>query len=139
MEALSGDARPIPPTSSLLRRVHHFWWVEDKSVLGGRRLSSKAFHPDDTGSVSIGLGCVLEEAGQPPQAMLTDHPGMGLTELRVEQLATVDNALSVAREPTDSEPWHGVILGVRRRPKAAQKAIEDCLADLGTLQMLVTP
>jgi hypothetical protein len=113
--------------------------VEDDSIPGGRRLSSQAFAPDDSEAVSLALECVLDEMYEQPSRVLDDFPGMGLAAAVVETALALDDALTVNREPTPREPWHGLLRGVRRRPKSAQKEIEGRLAALATQQMLVFP
>lgn len=79
---------------------------------------------DMRGSLSVGLEVVLIELGLSPDAVLADHPGLGLVSLPVSFLRSLH--LGVVKEPTEAEPWHGAVYGKKTggvRNKLSQTAL----------------
>ena len=64
---------------------------------------------------------------------------MGLAAAIIEAVLDVDDQLTVIRDAKAGEPWHGLLCGIERSPNSAQKLVQDALARLATLDVLVPP
>ena len=67
-------------------------------------------------AMSVALSHLLEREGQPPDRVLDGKPaGSGIASFTVGDLQALRPRLGVVEDPTDSEPWHGLVFPIERR------------------------
>lgn len=143
IEAFSDDPVAIPDDAILYRRV-------DWDRIGGRdkcpsgekgTLNANCFrdYPDERSRVagypgpcmSVGISTVLDELGYSADKLLEGYEGYGLAEITagdIRRLVCADGSpcpQGIMPDPTEAEPWHGIIFDAAKRPRktAACKAI----------------
>ncbi len=142
--AVFADDLRIPDDSFVYRRV-------DWDRIGGRqactngeigKLSGNAFtdYPEEKAQamgypgpcMSVALGVVLLDRGDPPAKVIEKYPGYGLARIRVADLRRLQRLdespcpQGVMASPTDAEPWHGVVFDCE--PGMRKKAVRAAIA-----------
>jgi hypothetical protein len=126
---ISDDA-PVPPDTSLFRRVHPSEIVWDDND-GCPRPGSGVFKDLE---MSVHLGDVLEDEGREPETVLVGKPTYSLVSLTAAFVESEQQ--QVRRRPVDGDQSHGEVCGEKPRrrrrlfARTAQFAVlhEDALA-----------
>jgi len=101
----------IGPDDGVIRRVSPHHLVSDPKVVGGRRLSTKAFSASTevNGGVSVGLQALIEEAGLDAKAFVASPPWVGAVRFTAGELR--NEGLQVGYDPQPQNPYHGEAWG----------------------------
>lgn len=109
------DDKTIPDNERLLRRLPPSWMIRDSSS-GERVISSAAFKDQ---SLSICIESTMTRDGRSPIDAIRAYPGYGLASVTAGQSRSLRQ--SVARDPTPTEPAHGIISGKKKAGHVANK------------------
>jgi hypothetical protein len=117
------DDPSISDETPLYRRLHpqlHVQWDENRQC---RRFTSGAFQ-NTTGTLemSVVLGDTLEVLGREPETVLADRPDWYLVSLLAGRARAHDQG--IVRDPLDSEPAHGNVVGEKPTPRKRALARE---------------
>jgi hypothetical protein len=118
---LDRDA-PVPDDVSLFRRVHpvHLLWDEN---LECSRLSTGLFRDPN---MSVDLGDKLAELEIEPSSLISAHPDHALVAFLAG--AAREQNQDVVREPTETQPTHGLVVG--KKTGARQRALARASASI---------
>ena len=107
------DDPTISDDAILWRRIPPYWWILDENM-GRVRPTSQAFHDDANGGpMSVLLRDVMVSEGRGPEDALRGHHGFALASFTAGLARSLQQ--SVCRDPVESEPAHGVVIGKKSR------------------------
>lgn len=125
MNDTNGDDLSIEDNEGLLRRVpNHPNMVKFDSNINAYRPSSVCFCDRETQDreVSITLEKPLKEDGHSEEFAINDFPGFGVARVLANVVRhEVNPKQLISRKPTESDPYHGLVVGDKTR--ATKKAI----------------